>query len=182
MARPIDAQRRQELLDGTVDYIIGHGVAGLSLRPLADALGTSDRMLIHHFGSKQELLTQALAASTPRVPPFDTSARLDDTILGIWHAMAEGSQRARVMLTLEVMALAVHDETLRPLALATTTEWLDRVTEALERHPAYSGDPREGATLLVSGLKGFALDLYVTGDTARVESAVRRLARALVDL
>ena len=67
-------------------------------------------MLIHHFGSKQELLTQALAASAPRVPPFDTSARLDDTILGIWHAMAEGSQRARVMLTLEVMALAVHDE------------------------------------------------------------------------
>ena len=69
MARPIDAQRRQELLDGTVDYLIGHGVAGLSLRPLADALGTSDRMLIHHFGSKQELLTQALAASAPRVPP-----------------------------------------------------------------------------------------------------------------
>ena len=59
-------------------------------------------MLIHHFGSKQELLTQALAASAPRVPLFDTSARLDDTILGIWHAMAEGSQRARVMLTLEV--------------------------------------------------------------------------------
>ena len=41
------------LLDAAIDYVAENGIADLSLRELAAALGTSHRMLIHHFGSKR---------------------------------------------------------------------------------------------------------------------------------
>ena len=43
------ATRREELAEAATDYAIEHGLIGLSLRPLAVALGTSDRMLLYHF-------------------------------------------------------------------------------------------------------------------------------------
>src|ERR1700753_3796643 len=46
---------RQELLDAAIEYTAEHGISDLSLRSLAAALGTSHRMLIFHFGSKEGL-------------------------------------------------------------------------------------------------------------------------------
>src|SRR3954452_18754003 len=46
---------RRRLLDAAIDYVAGHGLSDLSLRRLAEELGTSHRMLIHHFGSKEGL-------------------------------------------------------------------------------------------------------------------------------
>lgn len=43
------------------DHVLAHGLGGASLRPLAKAAGTSDRMLIYHFGNKQLLIADLLA-------------------------------------------------------------------------------------------------------------------------
>ena len=51
---------RENLLPLLAAYVLEHGLAGLSLRPLAAAVGTSDRMLLYHFGSKQQLVAQLL--------------------------------------------------------------------------------------------------------------------------
>src|SRR3954451_22504022 len=48
-------EARQRLLDAAIDYVVGHGLTDLSLRGLAAELGTSHRMLSHHFGSKEGL-------------------------------------------------------------------------------------------------------------------------------
>ncbi len=48
--------RRQELAEQATDYALEHGLIGLSLRPLAQALGTSDRMLLYHFTDKDDLV------------------------------------------------------------------------------------------------------------------------------
>jgi hypothetical protein len=37
--------RHDDLLDRVTDYVLEHGLIGLTLRPLAAAIGTSDRML-----------------------------------------------------------------------------------------------------------------------------------------
>ena len=49
-------ERRDELLEATAAYLLRNGVAGLSLRPLAAAIDTKARLLIYHFGSKEQLL------------------------------------------------------------------------------------------------------------------------------
>src|SRR6476620_8448708 len=58
--------RQEELLAQVTDYVLSEGLIGLTLRPLADAIGTSDRMLIYHFGSRDELVSDVVAESTRR--------------------------------------------------------------------------------------------------------------------
>ena len=60
MGRRPDPERRAELLDQVVGYLGRHGIAGVSLRPVARALGVSVNALVHHFGSKDELVVAAL--------------------------------------------------------------------------------------------------------------------------
>ena len=66
MPRTADPQRRTELLRAVVAYLEERGVADISLAPMAEALGTSKRMLLYYFGDRGELLAQAMAASRPR--------------------------------------------------------------------------------------------------------------------
>src|SRR5205823_2488094 len=51
------SEARAKLLDAAIERIAHHGGADRSLRSLAADLGTSHRMLIYHFGSKEGLLT-----------------------------------------------------------------------------------------------------------------------------
>lgn len=64
------SSRKQELLDAALAYLLEHGVANASLRPLAEALGTSPRMLIFHFKSKEGLLRDVFEALNSRKRPF----------------------------------------------------------------------------------------------------------------
>ena len=66
MGRTPDLERRQELLDRIVDYLAEHGLAQATLRPMAASLGVSSNRLVHHFGSKEALLTAALARAIER--------------------------------------------------------------------------------------------------------------------
>ena len=53
--------RRRELLDAAYRYVLDHGLADLSLRPLAAAIGSSPRVLLFLFGSKDGLVAALLA-------------------------------------------------------------------------------------------------------------------------
>ncbi len=58
--------RRDDLLDQVTDHVLEHGLIGLTLRPLAAAIGTSDRMLIYHFHSRDALVSEVVARATAR--------------------------------------------------------------------------------------------------------------------
>lgn len=58
--RPVNHQRRADLLDAAVDYAVQHGFAELSWRPVARALGVSTTTLVHHFGTKEQMLEAML--------------------------------------------------------------------------------------------------------------------------
>src|SRR4051812_19380402 len=62
VARQVTSDPRSKLLAAAVDYVVEHGLAGLSLRELAAAIGTSHRMLIYHFGSKEGLVVAVVQA------------------------------------------------------------------------------------------------------------------------
>ena len=51
---------KSDLLKKMGDHMLSHGVNTASLRPLAKAAETSDRMLIYHFGSKDALVAEVL--------------------------------------------------------------------------------------------------------------------------
>ena len=58
MSRPINEERPGELRNAIVHYLIKHGLNGLSLRPLAKALGCTPRVLLYHFGSKEKMVIE----------------------------------------------------------------------------------------------------------------------------
>jgi AcrR family transcriptional regulator len=63
VARPVDLDRRTALLDEVVTYLGEHGLANVSLRPMAKRLNISVNSLMHHFGSKDDLIITALRRS-----------------------------------------------------------------------------------------------------------------------
>lgn len=180
MARPRDDARRTALALQIAAYLAEHGVAGMSLRPLAAAIGTSDRMLLHYFGSKDELIRAALRAGLPELSSLGRDGYPAAEAEALWHAMTTGAQAPRVRLLLEVLALALTQERYRPLAREALDAWLGPVTHALERAGQDPATARATASLLTSGLKGLALEYALTLDRDRVDAAARLLfARVL---
>jgi AcrR family transcriptional regulator len=183
MPRPLDAARRADLLGQTFRYAAEHGIAGLSLRPLAAALGTSSRMLIHYFGTKEDLIGQALAAARPDVPALLAGHPPTEIAARLWRDLTTGGeQEPRTRLLIEVMALALtQPDRYRDYAIQGIRAWVDPLASALEEAGHRSRDARARATILVSGLRGLALDRYLTGDRERTDDAAHQLIRSATE-
>jgi AcrR family transcriptional regulator len=184
MARPADSQRQARTLAAAADYVLGHGLAGLSLRPLAAALGTSPRMLLYDFTSKEELIMTVLTEVRRRMTVMladyvrVTGASGADLVRAVWD-WASSAERAPFMrLSLEVYVEAMTNPgAYSERGRAMVTEWLDQFATALvgaTRVP----DPTS-ATLVIAVLRGLMLDRFSTGDERRTDLALERFAQLL---
>lgn len=185
MSRPVNAAKRAELLKQVVDYLQVHGLAQMSLSPLAEAIGTTKRMLLYYFGSRENLLAQALATCRP-----DAHAMFDDVhdttglhqaAHALWEAMTVGEQSRAIRMLLQLLSLATtHPEQYGRIAADTVEIMLAPIAAAYVRlgHPPQQA--RAGATLLVSGLRGLCQDRLVTHDAARTDAAAHRLIKDAV--
>ena len=107
MASTPDSARKTELLAAAYDYALANGLAEYSLRPLAAAIGTSPRVLLFLFGSKDGL-TRALLArareeelaaiAAVRAAP---DADLAQVAREVWAWLADPARRALLTLWLE---------------------------------------------------------------------------------
>src|ERR1700761_1985238 len=112
MARSADV-RRAELLDRIADYVAENGLADLSLRPLASAVGSSPRVLLYYFNSKEELIAEMLARLRERQKAlFDTVPREASsyavTVRGAWKYMSAPAHARVFRLFFEVYGLALQ--------------------------------------------------------------------------
>jgi AcrR family transcriptional regulator len=97
--------RRDELLELAYAYVLEHGLAGMSLRPLAKAIGSSPRVLLFLFGSKDELVRALLARA--RADELEHA----DGPLEVWEWLAAPEHRGLLTLwvTLAVLRGAMLD-------------------------------------------------------------------------
>jgi AcrR family transcriptional regulator len=173
MARPVDHERRRELLEAATDYAIEHGIAQMSLRPLADALGTQAPVLLHHFGSKEQLVALLLNEVRTRLRRVARAAILDggDPVEAVWRWAIDPAHDALYRTFFEAYGLALRD----PIAYHTfldsvVTDWLAEFDQAR--------DPMD-ATAVIALVRGLLLDLLATGDRERVNRTFERAAPAL---
>jgi len=174
---------RARLLAAAIDHVAAHGVADLSLRGLATALGTSHRMLIYHFGSKEGLLAEvvqaveqrqreSLAAVSP--VPGETPA---ETMWRYWERLTDPALAPHERLFFEVVAQALQG---RPgteaLRAGLVEPWIAPTVEAARRAGTAVGAARADARLAVAVTRGLLLDLLATGDRAGVDAAMARFA------
>ncbi len=170
------------MLAGVVDYIAERGLAELSLRPLAAALGTSSRMLIYYFGTKEELLVQALATQRPDLAlvfaDIADAAALRTRLLGFFDRNADGPELRSVRVLLQVLGAACAPDSLyQDYARQAIAVFVGELAAALRRIGGID-DPEVVATLLISGMRGILQDRLVTGDRERTDRAARALLTA----
>jgi AcrR family transcriptional regulator len=185
MGRPPDPRRRANTLAAASDYVLAHGLAGLSLRPLASALGTSTRMLLYDFASKDELIMAVLAEVRRREAGMlaehvsTTGASGPELLLAVWDWAAHSDRAPFMRLFFEVYIDTIaHPDARSEQAQAVVTEWLDQFGAALGNSPADAADSAT-ATLVIAVLRGLLLDRLSTGDEQRTDAALGKFAQLL---
>jgi len=180
------AERRTELLERIVDVLLSEGISDLSLRPLAKAVGTSARLLIYHFGSKEKLLTDALEQVRLRVEGSlrnlaakEGPLSLGEFLLLFWRwAMREANQRY-FRLLFEIDGLAMQNRARFPAHFwgVGFARWR-RVFETEFGQPA-DKDGAASATFQLAALSGLLHDFLCTGDRKRTTAALHCLIRSI---
>jgi AcrR family transcriptional regulator len=179
MPRPPDDDRRRALLDSLIETVAARGIGDRSLRDLAAAVGTSHRMLIHHFGSKEGLWVEVIRAveeqqraALPEIVP-DPSADPAEAMRAWWRHISDPSLWPNERLFFEIYGQALQG---RP----GTTELLDGIVDswlgpATEINMAQGMDRATAEAVGRLGTavtRGLLLDLLATGDREGVDQAV----------
>ena len=175
--------KRDELAQAATDHALEHGLIGLSLRPLAAAIGTSDRMLIYHFGSKDELVDAVLDVSNDRsiavirsTPP---AASVAQAVTGLWDVFTSGQLLRCQRMYVEAAALGLFGR--EPYATSvrrSNAVWLDAIADHLRASGADEGTAPRLALLVDATFNGLMLDGPLDdADVAR--AVVRHLASAV---
>jgi AcrR family transcriptional regulator len=184
MARPSNPEIRARLREQAVDYVISHGAADLTLRPLAKALKTNARMLVYHFGSREGLMREILAGLRERGDALiqewfgkaKTPPTLAQFLLAYWQRMSDPRMRGVARLIFELYALALRDPRHYPGVLTDPVRYWEKLAGRAGRTPKIG---KAEATLLLAATRGLLLDLCATGDRRRVTQALNLLARLL---
>lgn len=171
MGRQPQPRIKDELLDRCADHALAHGLPD-RLQPLVEATGSSARMLVYHFGTRDALLRavlerarqrqQTLYADLLRPRPREPYAA---TLRRAWASMTgpEGQPYLRMFGQLREDAEQQLWPGFRRLA---TTDWLSPLEDGLRS----VGRP-ELATLVLAVLRGLFIDLDATGDARRTGQA-----------
>lgn len=147
------------------------GIGDRSLRDVAAAVGTSHRMLLHHFGSRNELLlaiveeVERRQRNLLRELPTEPAA----AIAAMWADLRRPELRPFERLFFECYARGVQGE----------QPFVSMLPGAVEAWLADAGttDPAR-VRLGLAVMRGLLLDLVATDDHAGVDAA----AQAFVDL
>jgi AcrR family transcriptional regulator len=176
---------RERLLAAAMEHVAQHGVGNLSLRGLAAALGTSHRMLIYHFGSREGLLIEVIRSVEMQQRAalaemlLDEDAPPAETMRRMWRRLADPALWPSERLFFEVYAQALRGS---PHAVPLLDGIVDLWVEPLARIAVAQGRPeaeaRAEARMGVAVTRGLLLDLLATGDRAAVDAAMERYIEA----
>jgi len=187
------SSRRDELLERAYRYVLQHGLAEMSLRPLAEAVGSSPRVLLFLFGSKDGLVRALLARARQEEVALLDALRVDiGTGAGSHRALTQGAtwvwqwlsapeHRDLLRLWVEGYArsLLASDGPWAGFAERTVHDWLAVLAELQPPHQRHSAAGAAQRTLVLAVLRGALLDLLATGNLARTTAAVREQLDAL---
>ncbi|GAB4009304.1 TetR/AcrR family transcriptional regulator [Nocardioides ultimimeridianus] len=175
-----DTDKRAKLADEATDYVLEHGLIGLSLRPLAAAIGTSDRMLLYHFADKDDLVATVLRTSNQRsiemvraLPPARSVRR---AVLDLWAAWSSGHLERCQRLYVEAAALGLFgQEPYAGVVRAANEVWVQALADWLVAAGCPPKVAPRAVLLLDAALMGLHLDLPL-------DRGSRELSRAVADL
>lgn len=107
--------RRETAIESMADHLLREGMSAASLRPLAAAAGTSDRMLLYYFADKDELITATLERVAARLTgmldssiPEGSHLSCPDLLVALWTATGSVELQPYMRLWLELAAASAR--------------------------------------------------------------------------
>jgi AcrR family transcriptional regulator len=183
----VPSARREELLERAYAYVLAHGLTGMSLRPLATAIGSSPRVLLFLFGSKEGLIRALLARARSDELALLARARqgpgagipggdLASTIRTTWEWLAAEPHRKLLNLWLEAYARSLTEPggPWAGFARQTVEDWLSLLSTTQSSGQHADAASLSEPTLGLAVLRGALLDLLASGEHTRVTAAVER--------
>ncbi|GGY95519.1 TetR/AcrR family transcriptional regulator [Streptomyces poonensis] len=174
-----DPQRRERIIDATLDLIAEEGVAGVSHRKIAQRAGVPLGSMTYHFAGIDEVLHEAFRRFTDHIVAVfgahlagaaDRDAAVT-AVTDLVHTLSEGSQRDLV-LTQELYTLAAR----RPAYRELTHAWMRRSRDHLEEH--FDPDTARQLDALIEGLTLHRALAREPHDRALTLQAVTRITAA----
>ncbi len=169
-----------------MQYVAANGISDVSLRSLAAALGTSHRMLIHHFGSKEQLWVEIVRTVEQRQRELLSEILPDpDEPVGVamrawWKHISDPSLWPNERLFYELYGQALQGRPHTNELLDGIVEtWLDPITEINIGLGVPPDVARAHARLGIAVTRGLLLDLLATRDVAAVDAAMDGIHRRL---
>jgi AcrR family transcriptional regulator len=175
------SQARERLLAAAIEQAMRGGIADLSLRELAAAIGTSHRMLLYHFGSREGLLT-AVASAVEEAQRAEVSQLMTANAADarrLWEHFSDPQLWPAERLFFELYGHALLGRPGTEGFLDKAIEpWVAEIASALSREAGLDDETaRVEARLAVAVSRGLLLDLLATGDRRGVTEAFERYLR-----
>jgi AcrR family transcriptional regulator len=175
--------RQSELLELAYQYALQHGLADLSLRPLAGAIGSSPRVLLFLFGSKDGLVRALLARARADELALLDRVRLDkkpgdlaDIVSTTWGWLAAREHRALLVLWAQAYARSLIEPAgpWAGFARQTVEDWLGVLASGQPPNRRATAAGAAERSLALAVLRGSLLDLLATDDLDRTTAGVHR--------
>ncbi|MFF7790617.1 TetR family transcriptional regulator [Streptomyces sp. NPDC007991] len=170
--------RRPELLAAATEYVLDHGIAGLSLRPVAQALGVTHATLLRHFSSKDELIKCVvekirtdLFAQVTADSELQEAGSTAELLRITWRRLCEPKAQRQFLLMFEIVAGKAWQSDDGGQLTQPMLDDVDFVSGWLRQDGWAPEDASALATLLLAQIRGLQLDLLVSGDRARADRA-----------
>lgn len=170
--------RRVEIVEAAYQHVLANGLAGASLRPVAEATGSSTGVLRFLFGSKDGLVVALLERARSEELDFLAAVPADADLVtvarAVWEWLADPAHRPVLRLWVESYAASLQDESgpWSGFARATVGDWLRVLAQAQPPEVRRTAAGKAERTAVLAVLRGAVLDLLATGDRTRTRAAV----------
>jgi AcrR family transcriptional regulator len=187
MGRRPQPERRAALLAACTDELLRRGLPGLTLKTLAAAAGTSSRMLLYHFTTRDQLVLEALHEARRRQQTeFEgllapqPGVRYGAVLIAAWDRITGPELRPYLLLFAQLRDLPPDQTPWAGFRARSITDWLPTIEAGLRA----DGRPDAGplATAITALVRGLLQDLDATADHERTTSALRAIATMLTPL
>jgi AcrR family transcriptional regulator len=176
MGRDPDPTIKVALLEKILEYLLKNGIQDLSLRPLAKALGTNARMLIYHFGSKEQLIIEALGlaqhkqiAALTHSPKPRNSSKAELLFLWQWFSSENFLPFGKLLFEVEVQVINGNTH-YASFATSILKGWVSFIQSRFTKCDITT------ANLIVNTLSGLLLDKLISNDSKRVNASFEAFA------
>ncbi|WP_454561868.1 TetR/AcrR family transcriptional regulator [Mycobacterium haemophilum] len=182
MPRPVDLAKREELLAAAGTVLARTGLTETSLRSLAAEMGTSARMLVYYFGSKEQLILEVLNRQQRAAIPNTDEVELPVSVaahrqwcVDDWHACTRGQRSDNLRVVLQVFGAACgHNSPYRTY----TSETLSLLTRNSQTRLEALGMPTHMAEtrsrIALAAFQGLIIEYFTADDPDHVDATFAR--------